>query len=65
MITCHGVAMGNYYQSNQSQHQKNERIHTIQRLHSIVQLMLNGGRAKYIYTICGSVPLIETWQTHD
>ncbi len=65
MITRPRVAVGNYYQSNQSQHQKNDRIHTIQHFHSIVQLMLNGGRAEYIYIICGNVPLIETWQTHD
>jgi hypothetical protein len=46
LITHPRVAMGNYYQSNRSQHQKIEGIHIIQGPRSTVQLMFNGGRAK-------------------
>jgi hypothetical protein len=56
LITHPRIAMGNYYQINQSQHQKNERIHTIQGPHSIVQLMINGGRAEKI------INMFNLWQ---
>lgn len=48
--------MGNYYQSNQSQHQKNERIHTIQGPHFVAQLMFNGGRPIII------INMFNLWQ---
>ncbi len=51
LITHPRVAVGNYYQSNQSQHRKNERIHTIQGPHFIVQLMFNGGWAENMFNL--------------
>jgi hypothetical protein len=46
LIARSKVEVGEYYQSLKSQHQENERIHVIQGLKSIMQLMLNGGRTK-------------------
>jgi hypothetical protein len=49
MIVHPKIVVGEYYQSSKSQHYKNERIHVIQGPQSILQSVLNGGRAEYIY----------------
>jgi hypothetical protein len=46
LVTHPKIVMGEYYQSFENRHQKNERIHVIQGLESILQLMLNERRAK-------------------
>jgi hypothetical protein len=46
LIARSKVEMGEYYHSLKSQRKKNEGIHVIQGLESIMQLMLNGGRTK-------------------
>jgi hypothetical protein len=46
LIAHPGVVVNEYYQSSESQHLKNERIHVILGQQLVLQLMLNGGKAE-------------------
>jgi hypothetical protein len=60
------VLVGDYYISNDNQHQKNERVHVNQGPYSIVELVVNGRKAEKEKKcpICGKFPFVEIKQTH-
>jgi hypothetical protein len=46
LIPCPRLLVGDYYINNDSQHQRNDKVHTNQVPDSIAKLMVHGRKAK-------------------
>jgi hypothetical protein len=56
--------VGDYYINNDSQHQKNEKVHANRALDFIAKLVVHGGKAekrKTICPFCGNFSSPKTW----
>jgi len=64
LILCLGLLGNDYYINNDSQHQRNEKVHANRALDSIVELVVHGGKVqkrKKNCPLCGNFSSLETW----
>jgi hypothetical protein len=61
------LLVGDYYINNDSQHQRNDKVHANQALESIAKLVVHGGKAKKKnknYPVYNNFSSPKTWQAY-